>query len=59
MGSVKFCMPNAYILILTLTSQRPPVTEIGNSKLIFGISTPENPPSRNLSKFEKSKTPQP
>ena len=41
MGSVKFCMPNAYILILTLTNQRPPVTEIGNSKLIFGISTPE------------------
>ena len=59
MGLVKLCMSNAYILILTLTSQRPPVTEIGNSKLIFGISTPENPPSRNLSKFEKSKTPQP
>ena len=51
MGSVKFCMPNAYILILSLTSQRPPVTEIGNSKLIFGISTPEKPPSRNLRKF--------
>ena len=28
----------------------PPVTEIENFMLVFGISTPENPPCRNLKK---------
>ena len=59
MGLVKFCMPNAYIFIFTRMSQRPPVTEIGDFKLIFGISTPENPPCRDFKIFEKLKCPQP
>ena len=36
-----------------------PVTKIVNFKLIFGISTPENSPSRNLKKFDIPKIPQP